>query len=56
VAIVVADRRAEDAGPDEALSMIAARAGWTESQDLGEGRFSIGALWSVTRFGYSVLQ
>ena len=56
VALAVADRWGEDAGPDEAAAAIAVRTGWTESHEPGEGRFSIGALWSVTRFDHSVLQ
>ncbi len=53
----IADRWAEDASPADAPIGIAARSGgWTESHEPGEGRLSIGALWGVTRFDYSVLQ
>jgi hypothetical protein len=53
----IADRWAEEAGPADAPIGIAARSpGWTESHEPGEGALRIGALWSVTRFGYCVLQ
>ena len=55
--LAIADRWTEDASPADAPIGIAARSpGWTENHEPGEGPLRIGALWSVTRFGYCVLQ